>query len=228
MKTLTASLVLALASFACQPDSPPEAPVESAPAAADDEAGFTQLFDGQTLNGWTLVGKIGPGYLVKDGILICPADGGGNLFTEKEYANFVFRFEFNLAPGSNNGVGIRAPLEGDAAYQGIEIQILDNEHPRYADLKPAQYHGSVYGVIPAKRGALKPAGEWNTEEIDVNGRNIRVTVNGTVILDADLDSVTDPEILKKHPGLARPSGHVGFLGHNEYVEFRNIRIKELP
>jgi hypothetical protein len=228
MKKLTALLVFALLSFACQPATTPEAPVETSPAAADDEAGFTQLFDGQTLNGWTLVGKIGPGYLVQDGILICPADGGGNLFTEKEYANFIFRFEFKLAPGSNNGVGIRAPLEGDAAYQGIEIQILDNEHPRYADLKPAQYHGSVYGVIPAQRGALKPAGEWNSEEIYVNGRNIRVTVNGTVILDADLDSVTDPEILKKHPGLARTSGHVGFLGHNEYVEFRNIRIKELP
>jgi hypothetical protein len=86
----------------------------------------------------------------------------------------------------------------------------------------------VYDVIPAKRGYLKKPGEWNTEEIRAEGRRIAVTVNGTVILDADLDSVKDPEVLKEHPGLARKSGHIGFLGHEAYLEFRNIRIKELP
>jgi hypothetical protein len=192
------------------------------------EPGFVSLFDGQTLNGWTLVGQHGPGYIVKDGMIVCPKGGGGNLYTEKEYSNFIFRFEYRLEPGGNNGVGIRAPLEGDAAYVGMEIQILDNEHPQYKDLRPAQYHGSVYDVIPAKRGYVKKPGEWNTEEIRAEGRRIQVTVNGTVILDADLDSVKDPEVLKKHPGLLRKSGHIGFLGHDEYVEFRNIRIKELP
>jgi hypothetical protein len=192
------------------------------------EPGFVELFDGKTLKGWTLVGKHGPGYIVKDGMIVCPKDGGGNLFTEKEYANFVFRFEYRLEPGGNNGVGIRAPLEGDAAYVGMEIQILDNEDPRYKDLRPAQFHGSVYDVIPATRGYVKKPGEWNTEEIRAEGRRITVTVNGTVILDADLDSVKDPEVLKKHSGLARKSGHIGFLGHQEYMEFRNIRIKELP
>jgi hypothetical protein len=192
------------------------------------EAGFVDLFDGKTLTGWTLVGGHGPGYIVKDGLLVCPKEGGGNLFTEKEYSNFIFQFEFRLQPSGNNGVGIRAPLEGDAAYVGMEIQILDNEDPEYKDLRPAQYHGSVYDVIPAKRGALKKPGEWNTEEIRADGRHIKVTVNGTVILDADLDSVKDPEVLKKHPGLARASGHIGFLGHGALLEFRNIRIKELP
>ena len=192
------------------------------------EAGFVNLFDGKTLTGWKLVGRHGTGYVVKDGLLVCPKDGGGNLFTEKEYSNFIFRFEFRLTPAANNGVGIRAPFEGDAAYVGMEIQILDNEAPAYKDLRPAQYHGSVYDVIPAKRGALKKPGEWNTEEIRAEGRRIKVTVNGTVILDADLDSVKDPEVLKKHPGLARKSGHIGFLGHEALVEFRNIRVKELP
>jgi len=193
-----------------------------------DEAGFKKLFDGKTLQDWTLMRGHGPGYIVKDGMIVCPKDGGGNLYTEKEYANFVFRFEFRLEAGGNNGVGIRAPLEGDAAYVGMEIQILDNEDAKYKDLRPAQYHGSVYDVIPAKRGFVKKPGEWNTEEIRAEGRRIQVTVNGTVILDADLDTVEDPEVLKKHPGLARKSGHVGFLGHQEYMEFRNIRIKELP
>jgi hypothetical protein len=198
------------------------------PNLMGDQAGFVQLFDGKTLTGWTLVGKKGRGYVVENGVLVCPKDGGGNLFTEKEYSNFALRFEFRLEPGGNNGVGIRAPLEGDAAYEGMEIQILDNEDHKWKDLRPAQYHGSVYDVIPAKRGFLKKAGEWNAEEILADGRRIKVTLNGTVILDADLDSVKDPEVLKKHSGLARKSGHIGFLGHDALVEFRNLRIRELP
>ncbi len=197
-------------------------------SAAGAEKGFVTLFDGKTLNGWTLVGGHGSGYVVKDGVLVCPKEGGGNLFTQKEYSNFAFRFEFRTEPAGNNGVGIRAPLEGDAAYVGMEIQILDDAPEYEGKLRSAQYHGSVYDVIPAKRGYLKKAGEWNQEEILAQGRRIKVTLNGTVILDADLDSVKDPEVLKKHPGLARKSGHIGFLGHGSLVEFRNIRVKELP
>lgn len=162
-------------------------------------------------------------------MLVCPAEGGGNLFTEKEYANFILRFEFRMEPGGNNGVGIRAPLQGDPAYQGMEIQILDDQHPKYKGwLKPEQHHGSIYDVIPARTGFLKPAGEWNEEEIMADGRRIRVTLNGVIIVDVNLDIVREPQVLKRHPGLLRTSGHIGFLGHGTRVEFRNIRIKELP
>ncbi len=193
------------------------------------DPGFTSLFNGKDLAGWKLVGREGRGYIIEDGLLECPADGGGNLFTEKEYANFVFRFEFKLEEGSNNGIGIRAPYEGDAAYQGMEIQILDHDAPMYrGKLHPAQYHGSIYDVVPAKTGFLKPTGQWNSEEIVANGRQIKVTLNGHVIVDANLDSITDAAVLKKHPGLARSSGHFGFLGHGPArVWFRNVRIKEL-
>jgi len=195
---------------------------------AADESGFQTLFDGKTLNGWKLVGGHGPGYVVQNGEIICPAEGGGNLFTEKEYSNFAFRFEFKLTPGANNGIGIRAPYEGDAAYKGMEIQILDDSDPKYKGvIKPEQYHGSVYQVIPARTGFRKPVGEWNEEEIMADGRRIRVTLNNVIILDANLDIVREPEVLDKHPGLARTSGHVGFLGHGSHVEFRNIRIKPL-
>lgn len=198
-------------------------------AGKTDEKGFVTLFDGKTLNGWKLVRGRGPGYVVKDGVLICPVEGGGNLFTEKEYANFIFRFEFKTEPGGNNGVGIRAPLEGDAAYQGMEIQILDDGHEKYkGKIKSEQHHGSVYDVIPARTGFLKPAGEWNEEEIMARGDRIRVTLNGVIILDADLSTVREEEVLKKHPGLRRKTGHIGFLGHGSLVEFRNIRIKALP
>lgn len=196
---------------------------------ASDEAGFTPLFDGKTLKGWTLIGGKGPGYVVENGVLVCPADGGGNLFSEKEYANFVFRFEFRLEPDSNNGVGIRAPLDGRTSTNGMEIQIIDITGPKYSKmrLRPEQMHGSVYDMIPARTGFLRKPGEWNEQEIAIDGRRITIRLNGVIILDTSLDIVQEPEVLKKHPGVKRASGHVGFLGHGTRVEFRNIRLREL-
>jgi hypothetical protein len=203
--------------------------VAAAGLAASAEPGFVPIFDGKTLNGWTLFDKgKGSGYLVEDGKIVCPPDGGGNLLTDKEYADFVLRFEFKMEPGGNNGIGIRAPLAGDIAYSGMEIQILDHDHERYKGrLKPTQRHGSIYDVFPAVPEALKPAGEWNQEEITANGRKVKVTLNGKVLVDANLDDVKDEAVLKKHPGLLRAAGRIGFLGHGTRVEFRNIRIKEL-
>jgi hypothetical protein len=199
-----------------------------ATAQAAVESGFTQIFDGKTLDGWTNVNKTGRGYIIEGDRIVCPKDGGGNLYTVKEYSDFVFRFEFKLEDGSNNGVGIRAPFQGDAAYVGMEIQVLDDNSEKYkGKIRPEQHHGSVYDVIAAKPGSLKKAGEWNTEEIRAEGRRIKVTVNGKLITDADLNSVTNAEKIHKHPGLFRDKGHIGFLGHNEYVEFRNLRIKDL-
>ncbi|QOY86651.1 3-keto-disaccharide hydrolase [Paludibaculum fermentans] len=207
------------------------AALAAAPVAlAQEETGFTPLFNGKNLDGWTLVHGRGPGYVVTDGVIECPKEGGGNLFTEKEYSDFILRLEWRVWEGSNNGVGIRAPLEGDAAYVGMEIQILDEESAMYhgkEPIKPEQYTGSVYGVFAAKHGFVKRNGVWNTEEIMAKGTKIKVTLNGTVITDVDLATVKDPEVLKKHPGLLRKSGHVGFLGHGSKVEFRNIRIKTL-
>ncbi|HLJ55266.1 MAG TPA: DUF1080 domain-containing protein [Chthonomonadaceae bacterium] len=191
-------------------------------------AGFVKLFDGKTLTGWTLVGGVGPGYVPKDGILDCPADGGGNLFTEKEYKDFVFRFEFKLDSGSNNGIGIRAPLQGDAAYMGMECQILDDSAPMYAHLEPGQYHSSIYKVVAAKRGSLKPVGQWNREEITAIGRHIKIVVNGMTTIDTNLNDVNDPKVFADHPGFRRDKGHIGFLGHGPAdVQFRNIYLKDL-
>jgi len=185
--------------------------------------GFVALFDGKTMEGW--VGAVN-GYTPEDGRLLIKEHGGGNLFTEKEYSDFIFRFEFKLPPGGNNGIGVRSPLKGNPAYAAMEIQVLDNTAERYAKLKEYQYHGSIYGVVPAKRGCLKPVGEWNSEEIKAVGSCITVTVNGMVIVDADL-SKTEPMDGHAHPGLHRESGHIGFLGHGAGVEFRNIRLKPL-
>lgn len=194
----------------------------------EDEEGFVPLFNGRDLSGWT--GDT-TSYVAENGkIVVYPRRGsGGNLYAEKEYSNFILRFEFKLTPGANNGLGIRTPLSGDAAYMGMELQILDNTADRYKDLRPYQFHGSIYGVVPAKRGYLKPVGEWNFEEVIANGRQITVKLNGVTIVDADIDKASTPETIdgRKHPGLKRDKGHIGFLGHGSNLEFRNIRIKEL-
>jgi len=185
------------------------------------------LFNGRDLTGWA--GDT-VGYVAEDGkIVIYPKRGSGNLYTEKEYGDFVLRFEFKLTPGANNGLGIPAPLEGDAAYVGMELQILDNTAHIFKDLKSYQYHGSIYGVIPAKRGYQSPVGEWNYQEVIAKRTRITIILNGETIVDADIQEAIAQGTIdgRDHPGLKRTTGHIGFLGHGSHVEFRNIRIKEL-
>ena len=194
-----------------------------------DETGFVSLFDGKSLAGWT---GAKDAYQVEDGVIACVKGTAGNLLTEKEYSDFVIRFEFKLTAGANNGLGIRCPnvAKGNLHLDGTELQILDNTAEKYKDLKPYQYHGSVYGIQPAKHEPenLKPLGEWNVQEVTVHGRQIKVVLNGETIVDCDLDEVTKTGTMDgaEHPGLKRTAGHLGFLGHGDRVEFRNIRIKD--
>ena len=181
------------------------------------------LFNGRDLTGW--VGDT-QGYFARDGVLVCKP--GGNLYTDKDYGDFVFRFDFKLTPGGNNGLAVRTPVGGDA-FNGMELQILDNTADQYKKLQPYQYHGSIYGIVPAKRGHLKPVGEWNSQEVIAKGRRITVNLNGATIVDADLDEASTPKTMdgKRHKGLDRATGRLGFLGHGSVIEFRNIRIKIL-
>ena len=198
------------------------------------EQGYILLFDGKALSPdlWQDEKSI-EGYPVENGVIVCRK--GGNLLTKQEYGDFIFRFEFKLSPGGNNGVGIRAKgVSDDAAYNGMEIQILDNSAEQYKTLQPYQYHGSIYGVVPAKRNAekndyQKPLGEWNYQEISAKGSKIKVVLNGETIVDADIaEFKTNPTVDgKEHPGLHREKGFIGFLGHGDPIEFRNIRIKPL-
>lgn len=195
-------------------------------SAEEAAAGFVSLFDGQTLTGWTGATE---GYTVVEGAIQCLPDKGGNLLSEKDFADFTLRLEFRLPPGGNNGVGIRAPAMGHVATEGMEIQILDNTAPKYKTLAPYQYHGSVYGLIPAQRGYLREVGVWNDQEITCVGRKITVRLNGTTIVDGDLDEALLHGAMdgKEHPGARRTTGRVGFLGHNDPVAFRHIRIREI-
>lgn len=203
-----------------------ESPAPSAPAP---EEGFVSLFNGVDLTGWTGDTR---NYVAEDGMLVGKPFGKilGNLYTEAEYADFILRFEFKLAPATNNGIGIRVPLKHRASTDGMEIQILDDSAPENADVKPYQVHGSIYGIVPAEKGHLKPLGEWNDEEIRVEGTTVKVTLNGAVIVDADLKPFRDGQPTpdgKEHPGLKETKGHLSFAGHTTPIYFRNLRIKTL-
>jgi hypothetical protein len=215
---------VALAALALTAFSASARSADDKPAA--NEEGFVSLFDGQTLDGWQ---GAKDGYDVVEGTIVCKPKGGGNLYTEKEYSDFHLKLEFKLTPGANNGIGLRAPLSGDPAFVGMEIQVLDDSSENYKGVKDWQRHGSVYGVVASKPGHLKPAGEWNSEEIILKGKHIQVILNGETIVDADLEKASTPKTLdgREHPGLARDSGFICFCGHGAEVWFRNLRIKEL-
>ncbi|MCA9041549.1 MAG: DUF1080 domain-containing protein [Planctomycetaceae bacterium] len=205
----------------------------SALASAGEE-GFVSLFNGQDVSGWHhLAGDKTEtegitGYVVNDGIIKC-AEGGKFLFTPEKYADFVFRLEYRLPEGGNNGVGIRSSIPGNPAFDGMEIQLLDDTAEKYKALGDYQYNGSVYGVIPAERGHLNPVGEWNKMEITAIGSKIKVVLNGATIVDGDIVEATKNGILDKreHPGLFNETGHIVLCGHGDPVEFRNISVKKI-
>ena len=192
---------------------------------AHDNEGFTSLSGGTDLTGWA--GAV-ENYERVDGSIRCKKGEGGVLHTKDQYADFVARVEFKLPPAGNNGLAIRYPGSGDAAYAGMcELQVLDTEHPNYSGLDPRQTHGSAYGMIAAQRGYHRPTGEWNFQEVTVQGTKIKVELNGSVILDGDLADVTEFMANSPHPGKDLKSGYFGFAGHGDAVEFRNIEIKAI-
>ena len=210
--------------------------------AEEKKQGFEMLFDGTNLDKWQ--GNL-EGYIPVNGTIYITSSYGstGNLYTKKEYRNFVYRFEFCfLREGVNNGIGVRTPMGVDAAYDGMcEVQILDHDAPMYANLREYQVHGSVYGVIPAKRIVHKPLGEWSTEEIRVEGDRIKVTVNGQVIVDGNIRTAckghnVDPKGSnenpytvdhRNHPGMFNRKGYISFCGHGEGLKIRNVRVLDL-
>lgn len=193
--------------------------------------GFETLFNGKDLTGW----KVNQGGKMEvwgadkgKGVLYVQGTGGGWLMTEKEYADFELRLEFKMPEKGNSGVALRSKMSGNPAFDaGMEIQLLDDEWHRihYKGLKPTQLTGSIYGVVPPSKDALKKVGEWNEMRIVAKGRKITITLNGEKIIDANLDDHKDQE--KEHPGMKHAKGHLGLQSHDGRVEFRNIFVKPL-
>ncbi len=217
----------------------------------EEAEGFELLFDGRSLENFH--GNT-TAYMPKDGHIYVTAQygGTGNLYTKKNYSDFIFRFEFCFGePGVNNGVGIRTGRDVtgvDAAYYGMEIQILDHDDPSYQGknygykwLHPYQEHGSVYGITVPEHVDFGPIGTWHTEEIKAVGDQITVTVDGKVINDVNVREAVqghnvapegadrNPYTLdgNNHPGLFNKEGYISFCGHGPGVMFRNIRVLDL-
>ncbi|MDZ4289889.1 MAG: DUF1080 domain-containing protein [Prosthecobacter sp.] len=199
--------------------------------AARDSEGFEEQINGKDLSNWQ--GAV-DSYEIKDGSVVCKKGKGGDLLTKEEFENGIIRFEFKLPPAGNNGIALRTPLGGHSASDGLELQVIDSDgyNAKQAaagkkGLEPYQYHGSVYHCVGAKHGFLRPVGEWNFQEIEVNGQTIKVTLNGTKILDVDIDKLDRTQIAHPPKGLDNKKGFIGFAGHNDPVEFRSFKVKRL-
>jgi len=186
--------------------------------------GFVSLFNGTDLTGWKATGKMDV-WGAEKGVIFVEKGGGGWLLTEKEFGDFELRLEYKMSKGANSGVALRTPSEGDPAYVGMEIQLIDDEGwpGKLADY---QHTGSIYDVVPASKINNKPIGEWNSIRIVCNGSRVKVEVNGQTVVDANLEDSKEKKGAK-HPGLSRGKGHVGFQSYNTRVEFRNIFLKPL-
>jgi len=198
----------------------------TAVAAVADDGAWKPLFNGKDLEGWELVGAKEGSWQVVDGELTTTGQGAGWLSTTGQYRNFELELEFRVPENGNSGVFLRAPREGNAAFAGLEIQVLDDYGDKYKELKPYQYCGSLYATVAAEPRVSKRAGEWQTMRIVCEGRHVEVTLNGTRVVDANLDDHQDK--LSGHPGLARNEGYVGLQNHSTPLAYRNIRIKPLP
>lgn len=231
MMVLSGVLAMAMAGCMCQ---------NEVPLFSNVEDGFVQLFNGKNLDGWSDMKRV---YHVENGEIVFT--GGrrifGNLFYNRPFTNFVARFEYKMKYHGNNGFAVRAgkecfdggamvggyKAETDAAYNGMEIQILDNICGRDRGLKSWQFHGSIYGVVAAQHGAERPLGEWNEEEVRVVGEEVTVILNGKTILACSVEDIEATPDDKPHPGLHNKSGYIGFLAHTEPTWIRNVRIKEI-
>lgn len=194
--------------------------------ASKNSDGFVSVFNGKDFDGW---GGPTANYQIQDGTIMCKPKNGGTIFTKEKYGDFVARVEIKIPEGGNNGLAIRYPGKGDTAYAGMcELQVLHNDSKKYkGKLDDRQYHGSAYGMSAAKRGYLREPGQWNFQEVTVTGSKIKVELNGTVILDTDLSKVTEYMANSPHPGKENKTGHFGFAGHGDPVQFRNVQIKKL-
>ncbi|MCD2422187.1 DUF1080 domain-containing protein [Niabella pedocola] len=211
--------------FGCAPKTAPSAGADgNALSRKEQKEGYVLLFDGQSLNNWIDANNQ---YEVRENAIVKKTKGYGNLYSRNEYRDCILRFEFLLTPAANNGLGFHHKLvEGTKGYDGIELQILDNDAAVYKALKPYQYHGSLYGYVPAKRKGLKPAGTWNYQEVTVQGSKIKIVLNGETILDTDIQAL--PAAARaKDPRLLYEKGHIAFLGHDSEIRIRNIRVREL-
>ena len=190
---------------------------------AEPPAGFEALFNGRDLSGWQGYNGNTDGWEVQNGLLRTLGQTKGWLLTTKEYSDFEFRVEYRLGTGANSGLGLRGVPKGATVSPGLEVQILDD--PAYPNLRPTQYTGAIYNVVPRRMAAGRPAGEWNEMRVTADGPHVRVMINNAIVLEADLDEYRSQWAHASGP--VRPRGCIGLQSWGGLVEFRNLFIKPL-
>jgi hypothetical protein len=204
--------------------------------AAEQQSGWKLLFDGKTTNGWRNYRKqtIGPGWTVVDGLLTRSGENAGDIITDEQYRNFDLMLDWRVAEGGNSGVFYRATQEGDYIWQSApEMQILDDDG--HADGKlPVTSAGSNFALYEAPRGVVRPAGQWNSARVLVNGNHVEHWLNGQKLIEYELGSAEWKERVAKSKFNTMPlygkavEGYIGLQDHGDKVEFRNVRIRVLP
>jgi hypothetical protein len=199
------------------------------------QAGWQFLFDGRTTAGWRgyRMDSMPAGWQVVDGALT-RVDSAGDIITTNKYGNFELGLEWQVARGGNSGIFYRVSEDGAYAWRsGLEMQVLDDaEHPD--GRSPLTSAGALYGIYPAPRGVVRPAGEWNVVRIVSSGKHVEHWLNGVKVVEAELGS-PDWEARFKQSKFAKmprygrnDSGHIGLQDHGDRVAYRNIKIRALP
>ena len=232
---LTAALLALAPALALAADAP------NTLTSAEKAAGWQLLFDGQSLTGWRPYkpakppGEIGPGWKIEDGLLKKLAGArGGDIITDKQFDNFELIWEWRIPKGANNGVKYLV-TELRPAAPGIEYQMLDDESERWSKIPAKEKTASFYQVLPpvADKG-YKPAGEWNSSRILVQGNHVEHWLNGKKAIEYELGSETVKTAVanskfKKFPDFGlKIKGHIMLTDHQDEAWFRNLKLRELP
>jgi len=178
------------------------------------------------LVGWQQIGGQERTSQFEDGILAVRGEKGGWLATDRVYDNFALQMEFRVPPGGSGCLLIRAPLEGDPAHAGLRISIRDDYAEQGTRLAPYEYTGSIDGLQAPSERVSRKAGQWQRLVVIARGVHIQVGLNGKKIVDTDLSY--HMHLADTRPGLLRKGGHIGLQSQGGWLEFRNIKLRELP
>jgi len=189
-----------------------------------EDGGWVSIFNGKDLTGWEVMGRAKDAFYAEDGVLVCTGKGGEWIRYTEKLDNFVLQLEYKVSRRANSGVFLRSQEKGHPAYTGFEVQILDDfGHPVNTHIS-----GAIYDVVAPTENMSKPAGEWNKLEITCDGPKVIVVLNGTKVIDINLDEFTKPIGKFRTPYAKLPrSGYIGLQDHGFPLWFRNIRLKKL-
>ena len=162
---------------------------------ADD--GFTSLYDGKTLNGWTVQQGPESAFYVNDGCIVIHEGSGFPtwLRSAKKYENFDFRCEFFIKGWANSGIYLHAPEHGPNTNCGMKINLFQKQDHQML----AESIGSVFPVVAPLRVNVKNQGEWNTMRIAMDWPSLQVWINDEQVQNLNVESV--PELGHRLPPL---------------------------